>query len=138
MARPLFPVLALAALAAAWHVPAHAVAAEDLLRGYETAARAQSPGFAGFSADRGSRLFRTAQGGEWSCASCHGETPIGQGRHAKTSKVIQPLAPSANPQRFTDAAQVEKWFRRNCGDVLKRECTAQEKGDIVTWLASLK
>ena len=117
---------------------AHAVVPDDLLRGYETAARAQSPAFPGFSADRGSRLFRASQGGEWSCASCHGETPTGPGRHAKTAKVIRPLAPAANPQRFTDAAQVEKWFKRNCGDVLKRECTAQEKGDIVAGLVSLK
>ncbi|HEX7384701.1 MAG TPA: DUF1924 domain-containing protein, partial [Burkholderiaceae bacterium] len=31
-----------------------------------------------------------------------------------------------------------KWFRRNCGDVLGRECTADEKADIVAWLATLK
>lgn len=133
-----FPTLGLIVALAAVPFPAHAVAPGDLLRGYETAARAQSPAFQGFSADRGGRLFRTPQGGEWSCASCHGETPTGPGRHAKTAKVIQPLAPAANPQRFTDAAQVEKWFKRNCGDVLKRECTAQEKGDILFWLASLK
>ena len=138
MTRPSFPLLALAALAALSSLPARAVVSEDLLRGYEAVARAQSPAFSGFSSDRGGRLFRTPQGGEWSCASCHGETPTGPGRHAKTAKVIQPLAPAANPQRFTDVAQVEKWFRRNCGDVLKRECTAQEKGDIVTWLATLK
>ena len=138
MTRPLFPALALAGLATFSAMPAQAVVASDLLRGYETAARAQSPAFQGFSADRGSRLFRTPQGGEWSCASCHGETPTGPGRHAKTAKVIQPLAPAANPQRFTDIAQVEKWFKRNCGDVLKRECTAQEKGDILSWLVSVK
>lgn len=138
MTRPLFPALALAGLATFSAMPAQAVVASDLLRGYETAARAQSPAFQGFSADRGGRLFRTPQGGEWSCASCHGETPTGPGRHAKTAKVIQPLAPAANPQRFTDVAQVEKWFKRNCGDVLKRECTAQEKGDILSWLVSVK
>ena len=138
MTRPLFPALALAGLATLSAMPAQAVVASDLLRGYETAARAQSPAFQGFSADRGGRLFRTTQGGEWSCASCHGETPTVPGRHAKTAKVIQPLAPAANPQRFTDAAQVEKWFRRNCGDVLRRECTVQEKGDILSWLVSVK
>ena len=138
MTRPLFPALALAGLATLSAMPAQAVVASDLLRGYETTARAQSPAFQGFSADRGGRLFRTPQGGEWSCASCHGETPTGPGRHAKTAKVIQPLAPAANPQRFTDAAQVEKWFKRNCGDVLRRECTVQEKGDILSWLVSVK
>ena len=131
-------LLAAAALAALAATPARAVVPADLLKDYETAARAQAPSFAGFSAERGGRLFRSTQGGDWSCASCHGETPTGPGRHAKTAKVIQPLAPGVNPQRFTDVAQVEKWFKRNCGDVLKRECTAQEKGDILAWLVTLK
>lgn len=131
-------LLAAAALAALAATPARAVVPADLLKDYEAAARSQGSSFAGFSAERGSRLFRTAPGGDWSCASCHGETPTGPGRHAKTAKVIQPLAPGVNPQRFTDVAQVEKWFKRNCGDVLKRECTAQEKGDILAWLVTLK
>ncbi len=139
MIRPSAPaILAAFALAALAAANARAVVPGDLLKGYEAAARAQGPSFAGFSADRGSRLFRTTQAGDWSCATCHGETPTGPGRHAKTAKVIQPLAPAANPQRFTDVAQVEKWFKRNCGDVLKRECTAQEKGDILAWLVTLK
>ena len=138
MPRFRIAAIAIAAALAAAPFRVHAVAPGDLMRGYETAARAQSPSFAGFSAERGVRLFRTPQGGEWSCASCHGETPTAAGRHARTSKAIKPLAPSANPERFTDVAQVEKWFRRNCGDVLKRECTAQEKGDILAWLVTLK
>jgi len=51
------------------------------------------------------------------------------------------MAPSANPQRFADAAdaaKVEKWFKRNCADVLKRACTAQEKGDFMAYLLSVK
>ena len=47
------------------------------------------------------------------------------------------MAPAANPQRFTDAAKVEKWFRRNCKDVLGRACSAQEKGDVLAYLMSL-
>jgi hypothetical protein len=133
------PLLApfLAAAAFALNGPAVAAAPADLLRSYEAAARAASPSFAGLSAERGMRLFRTPQGGEWSCSTCHGETPTAAGRHARTARTIQPLAPAANPQRFTDAAQADKWFRRNCGDVLKRECTAQEKGDILAWLVTL-
>ena len=138
MHRSVPAILAAAAFAALAAAPVRAVVPADLLKDYETAARAQAPSFAGFSAERGGRLFRSTQGGDWSCASCHGETPTGPGRHAKTAKVIQPLAPGANPQRFTDVAQVEKWFKRNCGDVLKRECTAQEKGDILAWLVTLK
>ena len=56
----------------------------------------------------------------------------------RVGKRIEPLAPSANPQRFTDAAKVEKWFRRNCTDVLRRECSAQEKGDFIAWLNQIK
>ena len=132
------PVRVLAAAARALPAAAWASAPADLLKGYEAAARAASPAFPGLSAERGMRLFRSAQGGEWSCATCHGETPTTVGRHARTAKAIQPLAPAANAQRFTDAAQVEKWFRRNCGDVLGRECTAQEKGDVLAWLLTLK
>jgi hypothetical protein len=134
----LLAACALAAALGTLHVPAAASAAADLLNGYESAARAASPGFAGLSADRGMRLFRTPQGGEWSCASCHGATPTIAGRHARTAKTIAPLAPSANPERFADAARAEKWFRRNCGDVLGRECTPQEKGDVLAWLLTLK
>ena len=46
------------------------------------------------------------------------------------------MAASANPKRFTDAIEVEKWFKRNCGDVLGRECTAIEKGDVLAYLLS--
>ena len=59
------------------------------------------------------------------------------GKHTKTGKEIAPLAPATNPQRFADAAKVEKWFNRNCNDVLGRVCTAQEKGDVLAYLMSL-
>lgn len=47
-------------------------------------------------------------------------------------------AHAANGERLTDHAKVEKWFRRNCQDVLQRACTAQEKGDFITYLLSVK
>ena len=93
------------------------------------------------SPDRGEALYRSAHpGGDGkpvSCASCHTDSPKQAGR-TRVGKPIEPLAPSVNRERFTDAAKVEKWFRRNCKDVLQRECTAQEKGDFVTWLSQLK
>jgi len=52
----------------------------------------------------------------------------------KTGKTIEPIAVSANPERFTDVSKTEKWFRRNCKWTLGRECTPQEKGDLLTWL----
>jgi hypothetical protein len=90
------------------------------------------------NAARGQEFFNQTHGSEWKCASCHVAIPTGKGEHAVTHKVIEPMAPAFNPQRFTDAAKVDKWFRRNCKDVLSRECTAREKADVLTWLISLK
>jgi mono/diheme cytochrome c family protein len=86
---------------------------------------------------RGRQLFTTPHGREWSCASCHGSVPTQPGRHASTGKPIATLAPAVNPQRFTDAAKSEKWFRRNCNDVIGRECSAAEKADVLAWLMTL-
>jgi len=108
-----------------------------LLREYETAARAETPAFGGFSAARGQAFFTTLRASEWSCASCHTERPSQPGKHARTGKSIAPLAPVANQERFTDPAKVEKWFRRNCNDVVQRACTSVEKGDVITWLLSI-
>ena len=111
---------------------------QDLQRGYEAAARAEAPGFSGFSAQRGEAFFQSTHGGDWSCSTCHTRDPLAPGKHTVTGKNISPLAPAANPGRFIDAAKVEKWFRRNCGDVLRRDCTAVEKGDVLTYLTSLR
>lgn len=89
-------------------------------------------------ANRGQQLFTSRHGREWSCASCHGQVPTTPGKHASTAKVIEPLAPAVEPSRFTDIAKTEKWFRRNCKDVLARECTAAEKADVLAFLATLK
>ena len=52
--------------------------------------------------------------------------------------MIEPLAPAFNAQRFSDLAKADKWFRRNCKDVLARECSAAEKADVLAWLITLK
>jgi hypothetical protein len=94
-----------------------------------------------FSAARGEALFRgkraRAGGEEGGCYSCHTEDPRKPGR-TRAGKAIEPLAPALTPARFTDAAKTEKWFSRNCGDVLGRPCTAAEKGDFLTWLIGIK
>jgi hypothetical protein len=87
---------------------------------------------------RGQVFFTTRQGHEWSCASCHGAVPTGTGKHVVTAKPIAAMAPAFNPERFTDPARTEKWFRRNCNDVLGRECSAGEKADVIAWLLTLK
>ncbi|MGZ8210291.1 MAG: DUF1924 domain-containing protein [Burkholderiales bacterium] len=110
----------------------------EIQQGFDTAARSAGGGFAGFSAQRGEQFFKSRHANDWSCASCHTQTPSQQGKHVQTGKPIAPLAPSANAQRFTDIAKVEKWFKRNCNDVVQRACTAQEKGDVMQYLLSLK
>ena len=89
-------------------------------------------------AARGQEFFTSKHGKDWSCSTCHTAKPTVDGKHATTGKVIGPMAPAANAQRFTDAAKTEKWFRRNCNDVVGRECTPAEKADVLTWLMSLK
>lgn len=87
---------------------------------------------------RGQAFFTSRQGGEWSCASCHGNPPTRPGKHASTGKSIEPMAPAVNPDAFTSSAKVDKWFRRNCRDVLQRECSAAEKADVLAYLIGLK
>jgi cytochrome c peroxidase len=123
-----------AALVAAASLSTAARAAEpaQLLAGY--AAQAGVPA----QAERGRKLFTSPHGREWSCASCHGAAPTQVGKHVSTGKPIGALAPAFNPERFTDVARTEKWFRRNCNDVLGRECTAGEKADLLSWLLTFK
>jgi hypothetical protein len=97
-------------------------------------AQAGSPG----QPERGRVFFSSRHGGEWSCATCHGSPPLSPGKHASTGKAIDAMAPAANPKVFTDTARVDKWFRRNCNDVLKRECSAGEKADVLAYLISLE
>lgn len=133
-AARIFGVLACAAAS----IAVQAATPVDIQQELAAAARDTSNAFNGFSAQRGEQFFKSRHANDWSCASCHTQTPVQQGRHAQTGKPIAPLAPGANPQRFTDAAKVEKWFKRNCTDVLQRPCTAQEKGDVLQYLLSLE
>ena len=117
---------------------AHAETPQNFLDGFAQEAKAQNPAFKGFSAKAGESFYKNKHGGDWSCSSCHTDNPAAEGKHTVTGKVIQPLSPNANPARFTDAAKVNKWFKRNCNDVLKRECTPEEKGNLLTYLLSVK
>jgi len=108
----------------------------NLLDTYKT--QAKVTGGAAGDVARGQSFFNSTHGNEWKCASCHGALPTGKGEHAITHKVIEPLAPAFNAQRFSDLAKADKWFRRNCKDVLARECSAAEKADVLAWLMTLK
>lgn len=111
---------------------AQAATPAEQLSGYTAQAGAAA------ASARGQQFFTTRHGREWSCATCHGAVPTQLGKHASTGKPIQALAPAFNPERFTDPAKTEKWFRRNCNDVLGRECSAAEKADVLAWLLTLK
>mgnify|MGYP006274872519 CR=1 FL=1 len=86
----------------------------------------------------GEAFFTNKHGKEWSCSSCHGNPPVSAGKHASTNKTIPPLAPISNPDALTDSAKTDKWFKRNCNDVLGRECTSQEKAEVLAYLINLK
>ncbi|MDP2760131.1 MAG: DUF1924 domain-containing protein [Sideroxyarcus sp.] len=128
--------LALVAVAGLAAQPAFAETPNEILASIQKEA-AGTPGLQEFSAARGESFFKTKHGNEWSCSSCHTENPAAAGKHAKTGKVIQPLAPSANAERFTNPKKVAKWFKRNCNDVLDRVCTPQEKGDVLAYLLTV-
>lgn len=71
-----------------------------------------------------------------SCTTCHTSDPRAMGK-TRAGKPIDPMAKSANPNRFTDQAKVDKWFLRNCNSVVGRECTANEKADVLAYLKSI-
>jgi hypothetical protein len=112
---------------------------DDLLAAYAAAAKAADPAFAGFSAERGQTLHtRQFAGGKPdtpACTSCHGPDVRGPGR-TPAGKAVEAMAVSVNPSRYADPAKVEKWFKRNCNEVLGRACTPQEKGDWLSFMSA--
>jgi predicted metal-binding protein len=98
--------------------------------------------------------------GAVNCASCHRKDPREQVRAHRVDilcrachvindeehpdpenakkRIIEPFAPNANPERFRDPMHVERYFHTNCMMMLKRDCTVQEKGDLITWLLSVE
>ncbi len=118
---------------------AGAVVAANTQRDAIMADLAAEAGVAGFSAEAGRTLFLSQNTGGKpatpSCSTCHTTNPLDPGR-TRVGKVIEPMAVSVNPERFTDPEKVAKWFRRNCTSVLGRECTAEEKGNFLTYMIS--
>ena len=92
-----------------------------------------------FSAEAGKTMwdktYPQADGKTRQCATCHGPDLSKAGKHEKTGKKIEALAPSANKERFTDLKKINKWFKRNCKWTIGRECTNQEKGDLLKYLS---
>ena len=137
---------------------------EQILEGYAMQARAEDPGFAGFSAERGGAFYREPHvikgAGIWSCSSCHLKDPrysvrahrtdipcrachvINDWEHPEPEKakkrVIESFAPSANAIRLRDARRVENFLKLNCLLLMQRECSTREKGDVIAWLLSIE
>ncbi|MBK7414895.1 MAG: DUF1924 domain-containing protein [Dechloromonas sp.] len=121
-------------------IAAQAETPQQIRQIYATEAAAQQAGFTP-SAKRGETLFRqrfALNDKMPACTSCHTDSPLNIGQHAVTGKSVKPLAVATNAERFADAAKVEKWFGRNCKEVVGRACTPAEKADFVTYMSEVR
>lgn len=111
---------------------------DEFLLSLKSEAVKESPEFKDFDYKRGEKIFFTKNIGKKgeliSCASCHGEDLKKEHQNHFTGKSIEALSPKANPQRFTQKSEIEKWLKRNFNDVFVREGTALEKGDVITYI----
>ncbi|MBI2719293.1 MAG: DUF1924 domain-containing protein [Rhizobiales bacterium] len=127
----LIPAIGVAALASAGR--------DGIVSALSAQAKQDNSKFTSFSAEAGKKFWFTAHvGGKSdtpSCVTCHTKDARTMGQ-TRAGKAIDPMAVSANPNRFTDPEKVAKWFGRNCNTVLGRECTAEEKGNVITYLMS--
>lgn len=133
--RPI-PIILLLMLSSA----SYAETPQQIAQAYAAEAKSQQAGFAA-SAQRGEAFFRQRFGQNDKmpgCTSCHTDSPLKAGEHVVTGKSIRPLAVSANADRFTDTAKVEKWFGRNCKEVVGRACTPGEKADFVAYMSEVR
>lgn len=118
----------------------HAETPQQIRQAYTTEAAAQQAGFTA-TAKRGESFFqqRFAVNDKMpACTSCHTDSPLKAGQHAITGKAIKPLAVATNGERFSDPAKVEKWFGRNCKEVVGRACTPGEKADFVAYMSEVR
>ena len=122
-------MLATALLTVVVSSPLLAGTVSGLLEGY------QGAGAGPFSATRGGELWqRPGTDSTRRCSTCHG-IDLGQGgRHKRTGKPIAAMSPAVEPKRLSDAKKIEKWLRRNCKWTWGRTCTAQEKGDLLSYI----
>ena len=111
---------------------------DDYLNTLKQEVLKENPSFTGFDEKRGEEIFTSKhigkKGKEISCTTCHTSNLNNSGENIFTGKTIEPLSPKANPKRFTDIKEIEKWMKRNFNDVYNREGTALEKGDVTTYI----
>ncbi|MCW9031507.1 MAG: DUF1924 domain-containing protein [Gammaproteobacteria bacterium] len=114
-------------------VLANETVVNTLLKEYE------SQGAKNASAQRGEILWNKSFSGkapftERSCKSCHTANVKNTGKHVRTGKALEPLAPSVNQASLSDIKKVKKWFKRNCKWTTGEECSPQVKADILLFL----
>ncbi len=118
----------------------HAETPQQIRQAYAADASAVQSAFTA-SAKRGEAFFHqrfTNNDKMPACTSCHTDSPLKAGEHVVTGKAIRPLAVATNGERFSDPAKVEKWFGRNCKEVVGRACTPAEKADFVSYMSEVR
>lgn len=113
-------------------------AVAGVLASYQAAARSADPTYKP-SVSEGLKFYQkdfNVSSQARSCSSCHNLKPTEPGSHVITGKSIAPMAPRISPNRFTDPEKIEKWFKRNCKEVVGRLCSPAEKSDFITYLSA--
>lgn len=108
----------------------------------ELQAKYKAKGAGAFSAVVGEALWNKSftdakSGKQRNCTTCHTADLTKPGKHVRTGKVIEPMARSVNSKRLSEVKKIKKWFVRNCKWTIGRECTVQEKGDLLAFLKNL-
>lgn len=111
---------------------------QNYMNTLELEVKKNNPNFEGFDFKRGELIFTSKhigkKGKEISCTSCHGIDLTKPHKNFFTGKQIEPLSPNVNNKRLRNIKDVRKWLRRNFKDVYNRVGTAQEKGDVLTFI----
>ena len=99
----------------------------------------QSQGAKSGNALRGEKFWNKTFSGkapftERSCKSCHTANLKNKGEHVRTGKILESMAPSINKSSLSKVKKVKKWFKRNCKWTTGKECSAQQKADILAFI----
>lgn len=114
-------------------VMAESNAANTLMKSYQS--QGAKPGNAKNGENLWSKTFTgKAPFVERSCKTCHTANLKNSGEHIRTGKVLKPMAPSVNASSLIKMKKIKKWFKRNCKWTVGRECSVQEKADILAFI----
>lgn len=141
MRNKLIVALLLAAGTISLNAQADVDTAKAFAKKYAVVAKNINPDFKGFIPELGHNFFKrefTLKGKQISCSSCHTDNPANPGKHIVTGKSIKPLSPVVEKTRFSSIEKVEEKFVEHCNEILGRDCTAQEKGNYIAYLLTVK